>query len=332
MTRSISSRCRPDLILVRTTSSAWRISMVVPRKSRVMLLVLLGSLLPALAVHADDGEAAALEWREQRLERLTAPFGWLSLVALEFLGDGTWAVGSANDKPVRLPSGPEHWGDVVVEGPRAWFEPEPGAEVLIEDAPVPSRRELVVGGEEPATRVHAGTGWFEIARRGDRLVLRARDSEAVTRREFLGLDYFEFDPDWRIDARWEPHPEGSTIPIADVLGELRDQANPGRAVFEFGGRTYSLEALAADDELFFIFADRTSGRSTYGLGRFLYSDLPEEGRVELDFNRAYNPPCAFNAYTTCPLPPPENRLDVQVEAGELRYRGSGGVRAEDLSG
>lgn len=298
-----------------------------------VLFLLLTSLLPAPVLAGEEGEAAAMEWREQRLERLTAPFGWLSLVALEFLADGAWDVGSAADNPVQLPSGPDRWGTVIVEGPQAWFEPESGAAVwLEEDAPVPSRLELVVGGDDPATRVHAGTGWFEIARRGDRLVLRARDSEAATRREFQGLDYFDFNADWLVDARWEPHPEDATIPIADVLGELRDQPNPGRAVFEFEGQQYRLEALAADEQLFFIFADRTSGRSTYGLGRFLYSSLPEGGRVELDFNRAYNPPCAFNAYTTCPLPPPENRLDVPVEAGELRYRGSGGVRPEDLSG
>jgi len=161
-------------------------------------------------------------------------------------------------------------------------------------------------------------------------VLRARDSEAETRTGFLGLDYFDFDPAWRVEARWEAHPEGTTIPIADVLGELREQANPGRAVFEMDGRQFALEALAAEDQLFFILADRTSGRESYGLGRFLYADLPADGRVVLDFNRSYNPPCAFNAYTTCPLPPPENRLDVPVKAGERGYRGSGGVQPSDL--
>lgn len=276
-------------------------------------------------------ESEAMEWRDQRLERLTAPFGWLSLVALEFLADGDWTVGTAADSDVRLSSGPERWGVLSLQRPQAWFEPASGAAVRIGDVPVSSRVELVVAGEEPATRISAGSGWFEIARRDERLVVRARDSEAVTRREFLGLDYFEFDPDWRIVARWEAHPEDASIPIADVLGELRDQPNPGRAVFHIDGREFGLEALAAEGEqLFFIFADRTSGRSTYGLGRFLYSDLPEQGEIVLDFNRAYNPPCAFNAYTTCPLPPPENRLNLQVEAGELRYRGGGGIQPSDL--
>lgn len=293
-------------------------------------LMAVGALAGDVDAAHESWEQEAKEWREQRLERLTAPFGWLSLVALEFLPDGDWTVGSAPDNDVQLPSGPDRWGTLTFQRPSAWFEPAAGAPVFVGEERLESRQELVVAGDEPATRVSAGSGWFEIAQRGDRLVLRARDSEAVTRREFQGLEYFDFDPNWRITARWEPHPDGTTIPVADVLGELREQGNPGRAVFSKHGRAYALEALEAGDQLFFIFADRTSGRSTYGLGRFLYSDLPADGYVVIDFNRAYNPPCAFNAYTTCPLPPPENRLDLHVEAGELRYRGSGGIQAADL--
>lgn len=293
----------------------------------------LGATAAAAAGAADPArwEAEAMEWREQRLERLVAPYGWLSLVALEFLGDGRWSVGAGEGNDVHLISGPERWGTLILDGAQARFEPAADAAVFVDDRALDAAIDLTVAGDQPATRVSAGTGWFEIARRGDRLVVRARDSAAETRTDFLGLDYFEFDPDWRIEARWEPHPEGATIPIADVLGELRDQPNPGRAVFEVNGQKFALEALAAEDQLFFILADRTSGRESYGLGRFLYSAMPQDGRVVLDFNRSYNPPCAFNAYTTCPLPPPENRLDVRIEAGERRYRGSGGIQPSDLN-
>ena len=288
-------------------------------------------LAAATPEQARQWEADALAWRDGRLERLTAPFGWLSLVTLEFLADGEWTVGSGPDNDVQLLSGPEHWGSLSLEFPAVWFQPVDSADVWIGDELISQRIALVVAGEAPATRVSAGTGWFEIASRGDRRVLRARDSQAPTRLDFLGLEYFDFDPNWRIEARWEAHPDDRTIPIADVLGELRDQPNPGRAVFEVEGQVFALEALAAeDDQLFFILADRTSGRSTYGLGRFLYSDAPQDGRVVLDFNRAYNPPCAFSAYTTCPLPPPENRINWPIEAGELRYRGSGGIQPSDL--
>ncbi len=295
------------------------------------LLMLVFASGPTLAGNLEARwEAEAQEWHEQRLERLVAPFGWLSLVSLEFLNDGHWSVGSDPDSDVVLISGPERWGTLMLDGMQARFEPAAGVVVSVDEEPVDSGVDLVIRGEQAASRVSAGTGWFELASRGDRVVLRARDSQAKTRSEFLGLDYFDFDPAWRVEARWEPHADGTTIEIADVLGELRDRDNPGRAVFEFGGETFALEALAAGDQLFFILADRTSGRDTYGLGRFLYSDLPEDGRVVLDFNRAYNPPCAFNAYTTCPLPPPENRLDVRIEAGEKRYRGDGGVQASDM--
>ena len=297
---------------------------------RTALLLILAALsVGAAADGPSQWEEEAVEWREQRLERLTAPFGWLSLVALDFPGEGEWQVGRQADSDLRLISGPATWGTLYLRGTQAWFEPVADG-LSVNGQPLTERIQLTVAGDEPATRVSAGSGWFEMARRGDRLVFRARDQEAETRRDFQGLDYFDYDPDWRIEARWEPHPESATIPIADVLGELREQPNPGRAVFEFGGQTYALEALAAEDQLFFIVADRTSGRETYGLGRYLYSDLPSDGRVVLDFNRSYNPPCAFNAYTTCPLPPPENRLDVRIEAGELRYRGSGGIRPSDL--
>lgn len=297
---------------------------------RAVLIVILAAVAGhALADGPERWQEEAAEWREQRLERLTAPFGWLSLVALEFPGDGDWLVGREEDSDLRLVSGPATWGTLRLRGTRAWFEPAADG-LEVEGEPVTERIELTVAGEESATRVSGGSGWFEIARRGERLVFRARDQEAETRRRFLGLEYFDFDPDWRIEARWEAHPEGATIPVADVLGELREQPNPGRAVFEVGEETFALEALAAEGELFFIVADRTSGRETYGLGRYLYSDLPADGRVVLDFNRSYNPPCAFNAYTTCPLPPPENRLDVRIEAGELRYRGSGGIEPSDI--
>jgi uncharacterized protein (DUF1684 family) len=302
------------------------------RTSLGSALIFLATIVPAWASDpVDEWEADARQWHEQRLERLVAPFGWLSLVALEFLGDGEWTVGAASDNDVDLISGPDLWGTLVIDNMQARFEPAPGAHVSVDDKALDSAIDLVIRGEQPATRVSAGTGWFELASRGERLVLRARDSEASTRLDFLGLDYFDFDPNWRLEARWEAHPEGTTIPIADVLGELREQDNPGRAVFEFGGEQFALEALDAGDQLFFILADRTSGRESYGLGRFLYADLPEDGRLILDFNRAYNPPCAFNAYTTCPLPPPENRLDVRIEAGERRYRGDGGIQAADLT-
>ncbi len=286
----------------------------------VLALAGCGTLAERKTTGMAEYERGALEWREQRHARLTEPFGWLSLVGLEFLTDGEWRVGTAPDNDLVVTSGPDYWGAMTVVGSRAWFDANPDADILVDGRRIESV-ELRADGPSGPTLVEAGTVQLQLLDRGGQPVLRVRDSQAPTRVNFGGLDYFPFDPDWRVEARWTPHPEGRTLVIANVLGELINEPNPGAAEFEFEGRTFGLEAVDSDDQLFFILADRTTGRETYGLGRFLYSDLPQDGRVILDFNRAYSPPCAFTEYSTCPLPPPENRLDVRAEAGELTYPG-----------
>lgn len=270
---------------------------------------------------AELWENQARDWRERRLARLTEPFGWLSLVGLEFLEPGRWRVGHDQQADIALSSGPAHWGDLIVIEQRVWFEPAPGADVRI-NGQLGGETELLADSVDGPTLIEAGSVQFHLLDRSGQPVLRIRDHQAPTRVDFAGLEHFAFDPDWRIDARWRAHPPGRRLLIANVLGELIHEPNPGMAEFEFQGRTFGLEAVAAGDQLFFILADRTSGRETYGLGRFLYSDLPENGRVVLDFNRSYNPPCAFTEFSTCPLPPPENRLDIRITAGEKTYIGA----------
>lgn len=276
-------------------------------------------------------EADAMDWRERRLEKLNEPYGWLSLVGLDFIGDGQWRVGSGNDADIVVPAGPGLWGVLHIDGETAVFEPAPETDVEIDGEKVERGRMYPAPGEET---VFASTDKvrFQIINRDGDLAVRTRWAHAETRTGFTGLDYFDFDPGWRIEARFERNAPDSTIPIANVLGDLIDEPNLGRAIFEVDGREFSLEAVGDenDEELFFIFADRTSGHETYGLGRFLYADAPVDGRIVLDFNRAYNPPCVFTEYSTCPLPPPENRLDVRVEAGELMYEGHGGLKADDV--
>ena len=268
---------------------------------------------------AERWERAALEWRERRLARLTEPYGWLSLVGLDFLDDGEYRLGRAADNDLVVPAGPERWGSLTVVGERAWFDPAPGVPVRVDGRPVKDDASVAFfpDGHPDANRIEAASVELQLLERSGQLVLRVRDSQAPTRTGFAGLEYFPFAPRWRIEADWQPHPEGRTLLIANVLGELIDEPNPGAVEFEVDGRRFGLEAIDSDDDLFFVFADRTSGRETYGLGRFLYADWPENGKVVLDFNRAYNPPCSFTEYSTCPLPPPENRLDLRVKAGEL---------------
>lgn len=299
---------------------------------------------PAPATWDDETwEADTLAWRDERLARLLLPDGYLSLAALDFYEPGLWTVGQSDLAVVGMPTGPDIWGELLLAEGQAWFVPASAAddEVRVEyphpeqaDPPLPGAVRLSIAGDEATTsRVGGGEAHFYVAIRKGDWVVRVRDPNSRARQDFVGLDHYPLDRDFQVVAEFEPHPPGTTIPTATVLGELLDEPNPGRVVFELGDDTFSLEAIAAasGDEFFFILADRTSGGDTYGLGRFLYSDLPnEEGLVVLDFNRAYNPPCAFNAFTTCPLPPPENRIDYPIEAGELKYAGKAGQDPDQL--
>lgn len=282
--------------------------------------------MDSLGMDSNNFEALNQAWRERRLERLTAPYGWLSLSGLFMLEAGRHSIGSAGDNQIVLDHGPARWGSIeLTENQRVWFEAAAGSGVTLEGRPV-ERIELELDGDAGSTTLEADRIRIHLVDPGGRLGLRVRDPEARPRAEFAGLDYYPLDAEWWIEAKFEPHPPGTTLQIANVLGQLIDEPNPGRVRFEHQGQHYSLEAVLEDDQLFFIFADRTSGRETYGLGRFLYAALPVDGRVLLDFNQAYNPPCAFNAFTTCPLPPASNRMDVSVRAGERAYAGTPGIR------
>ena len=271
-------------------------------------------------------EAGLEDWKARRLARLTEPYGYLSLTALTLLDPGSYRVGAADDADIDTGGGPEFWGTLIVpEGPdeAVRFVVAGDAEVRVGGDRV---AEAVLRADGPGgpTLVESGDIRFHLVDPGGRVGVRVRDPRAPTRVDFAGLDYYSPDPAWVVEGRFEAAPEGATLPVANVLGQIIDEPLPGRVVFRRDGQQFSLDAVeASDGRLFFIFADRTSGRETYGLGRFLYADPPENGRVVLDFNRAYNPPCAFTDYSTCPLPPPQNRLPVPVTAGEKDDRVAG---------
>ncbi|MDT8449826.1 MAG: DUF1684 domain-containing protein [Wenzhouxiangellaceae bacterium] len=289
---------------------------------------------PEAGISGPQFERINRAWRERRLARLTEPYGWLSLTGLVMLAPGETTLGSSPDNDVELAGGPDFWGVVVLDEKtgEVRFEPAETARGLtidgapVDDGPTGARTLLATGPGEPTT-IEADRIRVHLVAPGGRPALRIRDPESPARTEFVGLEYYPLDRNWRIDAEFVAHPEGKTIQIANVMGQLIDEPNPGAARFQIDGKTVSLEAVLEDDKLFFIFADRTSGRETYGLGRFLYADLPRGGRVILDFNQAHNPPCAFNAFTTCPLPPPANRIDAWVRAGEMQYAGTTGLES-----
>ncbi|MBB5207000.1 DUF1684 domain-containing protein [Chiayiivirga flava] len=293
-------------------------------RSTTILLAAALLFVGAASRAADD--AAYIRGIEQqradRVERLGAPQGWLSLVGLHWIEPGTHRIGRAPDNAIVLATGPAHAGEVERTGATVVYRPASDAGITVDGHIIDGEVELAAdtGGDPTVVAFDGGKATMQLIARGDRLGLRVRDERAATRTAFKGVDTYPIDPAWRIEARFIAHPPGKTIEIANVLDMLEPTPNPGVVVFEKDGREFRLEALDnGDGTLFLIFADRTNRDATYGAGRFLDTAAPADGRVTLDFNLAVNPPCAFNAYSTCPLPPPENRLDLAVTAGEKRY-------------
>jgi uncharacterized protein (DUF1684 family) len=269
-----------------------------------------------------------LEWQRQRETRLTAEDGWLTLAGLFWLEKPVSTVGSAPDSDVPLPAGaPAAVGTLTREGGGVQLALSPGVEAEIDPAPAGDPSPVPLAGDRDGkpTLVRLGAVSFHLIDRGDKVGVRVRDREHPNRKNFAGLEFYPAAPAFHLTARLEPAPAGKTLPILNVLGMVEDTPSPGTLVFEHGGETYRLDALDGGDELFVIFADATNDQETYGAGRYLYVPRPAAGTdtVELDFNRAYTPPCGFTAFATCPLPPPQNRLPFPVTAGE-RYTGHAG--------
>jgi uncharacterized protein (DUF1684 family) len=278
---------------------------------------------------ASTGPAFAAEladFRAQREQGLRSPDGWLALVGLHWIEPGRHRIGSAADADVTLAVGPADLGEIE----RVAADAESHALSLHASTPAglkldgielkPGSHRLLSDRSETPSRLEFAGGSLSLIERGDRIGLRVRSDTAPALIAFKGLNWFQPAPALQLQARFEPHPPGQTLPIVNVLGQVDATPNPGRLEFEINGTAYSLEALGNPAEaLFLIFADRSNGRESYGAGRFLYTGPVIDGRVQLDFNRAINPPCAYTDFSTCPLPPPENRLPVFIRAGEARF-------------
>lgn len=262
-------------------------------------------------------------WREQRRASLVAPEGWSSLVGLHWLEPGPHFMGSSAGNGIRLALGPSHLGMIELKGERIRFVPERGVAVMVDGVPVRGSTRLRADRDpDGPSRLtfDDGKGVLTVIQRRDRHAVRVRHADAPSRLRFAGLAYWPAESDWVIPGRFTAHPPGRMIEIANIVGGTDPMPNPGAVEFDRDGQTYRLEAIADPAGLFLVFADRTNGHGSYGAGRFLDTAGPDAtGHVALDFNRAYNPPCAFTPFATCPLPPPENRLDLAVTAGEKAY-------------
>ena len=263
-------------------------------------------------------------WRQERKAGLMKPDGWLTLVGLDWLEEGANAVGSGEGKAVTLPaSTPEDLGTLQLADGVVSLELADGVDGLTVAGEPFSGGVLAPDTSGEATLVEMGGVNFHIIEREGRYGVRTKDAAAKTYTEFKGLSYYDASIRWRVIATVLPYDPPKTLPVPNVLGYNVDSEVPAAVEFYLDGTIHRLDALPGTDGGFhLVFGDRTNGVTTYGGGRFIYTDAPnEQGKVVVDFNRAYNPPCVFTPYATCPLAPPQNKLAVAVEAGEKSYAG-----------
>ncbi len=263
-------------------------------------------------------EADNMQWRAERLERLRGPTGYLNLAGLFWLEEGAVAIGSADSNDIVFPAAAAaHVGDLEVTSEGVMLTVVEGVEVFSDGNKV---RAILIADDTTAAPVsisHASMAWI-IIKRDNRFALRLRDYEHPAIAAFPPIEYYPIDPELRVAAKLKRFPTPKILQVDTVIVGLGWQPeSPGVVEFELDGQLMQLEAYASGDELFFVFGDRSSGRETYPAGRFLYADVPAEGETTvLDFNRAYNPPCAFNDFATCPVASPKNRLPIAIAAGE----------------
>jgi hypothetical protein len=288
------------------------------------------TILGVITVHATDVDSykhSIEQWHAGRVERLTAPDGWLSLIGLEWLKPGANRVGSAADNDIVLKAGPGHLGVVTLAGDGSVQITLAAGSGALVDGKAAQQATLIDdahAGDATPTTVSFGAASFYVIDRDGRKGLRVKDTESPGRKHFVGIDSFPIDPSWRIEAAWVPAKPGETLEMGTAIGTIDKFPVPGKLEFTRDGKHFELLPVIeepGDAQYFIVFADRTSGKETYGAARFLYIDPPKDGKVVLDFNKAYNPPCAFTPFATCPLAPPENRLDMRVTAGEKKYAG-----------
>ena len=264
---------------------------------------LIALLIVGCYAKPNNFDADEMKWRESRRARLTSDDGWLTLVGLTWLHEGP------ND--ITLPAHPPVTRKFVLQNGHVSMN---GA-VLRDDTD-----------PQGPTVTRIGTLSFQVIKRsdtkGDRFGIRMKDTQSPSRAHFRGLQYFSPDESYRVVARFEPYNPPKKVAITNVLGMTSEEISPGALVFSLKGKSFRLEPILEQGEkdLFIIFKDGTSGKETYPAARYVYASPPDAGKTTvIDFNHAYNPPCAFTPYATCPLPPPPNRLPVRIEAGEKTY-------------
>jgi uncharacterized protein (DUF1684 family) len=293
-------------------------------KISARLPLLLLALVLAGPVIADPYTDSIEAWRRTRIARLKHPTSWLTLIGRHPIELGTWSVGSAEGNAIRLAAGPDQLGTLTyTPDGKVTFTLDPYASGIIDGTQNNERTaELDYRSDKP-TYVRTGNLNMYVMERSGKLFLRVRDIQAERRIHFAGIESYPIDPAWRIEATWVPFDPPREIKVTNIIGLVEPATIPGKAVFTREGKTYELIAIdeGPKEDLFFVLTDQTAGTETYEACRFLYAQRPVDGKIILDFNKVYNPPCAFTPFATCPLPPKENVLPFPLRAGEKKYKG-----------
>jgi len=284
---------------------------------RVLIAGLAVLLLP---VDKASYRAEIEHWRQQREEALMAEDGWLTVAGLFWLKEGKNTIGANRQNNFVLPeaSAPEKLGTFEFHAGKTAFQAAPGVAVTVNGQPANSAP-LNADSPGPPDVLRVGDLTLFVIQRGNRFGIRLKDKNSERRAEFKGTRWFPVKEEYRVTAKFVPYNPSKRISVPTIFGDIEQDPCPGYVEFTLRGRQFRLDPVSEGDGLFFIFKDQTAGKETYPSGRFLYTSLPKNGEVVLDFNRAIDPPCAFTPFATCPLPPPQNRLAVRIEAGELRY-------------
>ena len=294
---------------------------------------------PSVTKPSVDSTAYASEtaaWRVKRLDAIAGPDGWSTVAGLFWLDSATYTIGSdAKASTITLPpdNTAPRLGTLTRTDSTYRFAAATGIVALVDSVRIDTVS-LATDRSTTPTVLRVGSVSYRLIVRGGKQALRVKDSSYVLRREFKGLDYFPLDTSFRVLARLVPHATPRTLRILNVIGQTEEYRSPGMLEFSIGGMPYRLTAAYEGQDTtqyFVIFRDETSRDSTYPAGRFLYATPADStGHTILDFNRAYNPPCAFTPYATCPLPPAENMLKGALKAGEKRYAGPHGATAAEI--
>jgi uncharacterized protein len=286
----------------------------------VYLAIILASLSSARA--EADYVKAVEKWRSEQEINLKKEAGWLTVAGLFWLKEGINTVGAGPNFDVRLTDNFKQGklGEIDFRNGVASLKVEDGVETQSEGKGIVTTIQLVSDEKGKPTEIRTGSQMFYLIKREDRFGIRLKDSNSEARRNFKGRHWFPVDESYKVTARLEAFPEPKEVTVPNVLGGHFKMKSPGILKFTLKGKEYSLQPVdEGDGTLFIIFRDRSSLSETYTSGRFLYADKPVNGEAVLDFNKAENPPCAFTSFATCPLPPKQNILDVEINVGEKRY-------------